>query len=50
MTCRSPRAARTSREEDHRAGSSASVVVGDAKQIGPALEKFGKVEVTREKK
>ena len=29
---------------------SAIVVVGDAKQIGPALEKFGKVEVTREKK
>jgi predicted Zn-dependent peptidase len=28
---------------------SAIVVVGDAKQIGPALEKFGKVEVTREK-
>jgi Predicted Zn-dependent peptidases len=25
------------------------VVVGDAKQLGPALEKFGKVEVTREK-
>jgi zinc protease len=28
---------------------SAIVVVGDAKQIGPALEKFGKVEVVREK-
>jgi zinc protease len=28
---------------------SAIVVVGDAKQIGPALEKFGKVEVTQEK-
>jgi predicted Zn-dependent peptidase len=29
---------------------SAIVVVGDAKQIGPALEKFGKVEVVRDKK
>jgi predicted Zn-dependent peptidase len=29
---------------------SAIVVVGDAKQIGPALEKFGKVVVTQEKK
>jgi len=28
---------------------SAIVVVGDAKQIGPALEKFGKVDVTQEK-
>jgi predicted Zn-dependent peptidase len=28
---------------------SAIVVVGDAKQIGPALEKFGKVDVVREK-
>ena len=28
---------------------SAIVVVGDAKQIGPALEKFGKVEVTHDK-
>jgi hypothetical protein len=28
---------------------SAIVVVGDAKQIGPALEKFGKVEVTTAK-
>jgi zinc protease len=28
---------------------SAIVVVGDAKQLGPALEKFGKVEVTHEK-
>jgi zinc protease len=28
---------------------SAIVVVGDAKQIGPALEKFGKVDVTAEK-
>ncbi len=27
----------------------AIVVVGDAKQIGPALEKFGKVEVTQAK-
>ena len=28
---------------------SSIVVVGDAKQLAPALEKFGKVEVTREK-
>ena len=31
------------------ADQAAIVVVGDAKQIGPAVEKFGKVDVIREK-